>query len=73
MIDQAGENRIEVKGLSSHIDTESARVSGLGDDVRLFDVVCTVKAPLYPNADDPSEVGRRLVLQRQELKTEKRY
>lgn len=40
-VTQSGSNLIEIKGLSSSIDTESFRVSGLGS-VRLADVVCVV-------------------------------
>lgn len=37
----AGQNELAITGLPSCIDTDSARVTGLGDAV-LFDVVCTV-------------------------------
>ncbi|KAL5486028.1 hypothetical protein ACEPAI_7072 [Sanghuangporus weigelae] len=37
----AGQNELSITSLPSCIDTESARVTGLGDAV-LFDVVCTV-------------------------------
>lgn len=47
-----GQNELFITSLPSCIDTESARITGLGDAV-LFDVVCTVEdardAP--PNAD----------------------
>lgn len=43
----AGQNELAITGLPSCIDTESARVTGLGDAV-LFDVVCSV-------ADAPDE------------------
>ncbi|TFK61460.1 hypothetical protein BDN72DRAFT_965157 [Pluteus cervinus] len=38
---KAGQNKIEISGLSSSINTDSVRVSGLGD-ARLFDVVCSL-------------------------------
>lgn len=37
----AGQNELAITGLPSCIDTDSARITGLGDAV-LFDVVCTV-------------------------------
>jgi hypothetical protein len=69
---QQGENRVEIKGLSSVIDTESARVSGLEDSLRLFDVVCTIKPPAYLGPDDIEEVVRRLEKEKQTLLSEKR-
>jgi hypothetical protein len=69
---QPGENRVEIKGLSSVIDTESARVSGLEDSLRLFDVVCTVKPPAYLDPDDIEEVIRHLEKEKQTLLSEKR-
>jgi hypothetical protein len=32
----------------------------LGDDVRVFDVVCTLKKSHYPPEDDPEEAVRLL-------------
>lgn len=69
---QAGQNRIEISGLSSSIDTESARVSGLGD-ARLFDVVCTVDRKIRRVAlGNPDEEAVRILETKQEqLRREK--
>jgi hypothetical protein len=69
---QAGENRLEVRGLSSVLDTDSARVSGLSDSVRVFDVACAVRRPTFPTEDDPSEELRRLRAKKSALESEKR-
>lgn len=39
---------MEVSGLSSSVDTKSARVSGLGGAARLLDVVCTIVQSTTP-------------------------
>jgi hypothetical protein len=59
--------------LSSNIDTESVRVSGLGQ-ARLFDVVCTIekKQDADLSSDTPSEVIRRLNVRKQKLESQKR-
>ncbi|TFK16660.1 hypothetical protein FA15DRAFT_676612 [Coprinopsis marcescibilis] len=67
-----GQNKIEIKGLSSFIDPLSVRVSGLGE-ARLYDVVCRVETSLGPHGvaahefDDASEVIRLLHVKRDEL------
>jgi len=40
-ISQGGQTKIQIRHLPNSIDTESARVTGLGD-AQLFDVVCSV-------------------------------
>ena len=67
---QAGQNKIEIKGLSSSIDTRSVRVSGLGE-ARLFDVVCTVETPAQ-NHDASSEAIRLLQARKLAFESEKR-
>jgi hypothetical protein len=59
--------------LSSHIDTESVRVSGLGQ-ARLFDVVCTIekKQDADLSSDSSSEVIRRLGVKKMAFENEKR-
>ncbi|KAA1476569.1 hypothetical protein DENSPDRAFT_843554 [Dentipellis sp. KUC8613] len=46
-----GQNKIDICDLPGSIDTESVRVTGLGD-VKVFDVVCSVG---HPSQDLPSE------------------
>ena len=69
---QAGSNKIQISDISSSIDTESVRISGLGD-ARLFDVVCTIEkkqdADLTP--DSPSEVIRQLEINKRALENRK--
>jgi Domain of unknown function (DUF4139)/N-terminal domain of unknown function (DUF4140) len=69
---QTGQNQIEILGLSSAIDTESARVSGLGD-ARLFDVVCTINRQdsKITLGNSFEEAVRILEAKKQELKNEK--
>ena len=69
---QAGQNQVEISGLPSSIDTESARVSGLGD-ARLFDVVCTIKpkSSLIELAESDQEGIRVLRARKDELEQEK--
>ncbi|THH08575.1 hypothetical protein EW146_g8944 [Bondarzewia mesenterica] len=72
---QIGENKVEILNLPTCIDTESARVTGLGA-VQLFDVVCTTgdSSPTGP-AHSFAEIIRTLeskktalVAERQSLK-----
>jgi hypothetical protein len=57
---QPGQSKIQISNLSSSIDTESARVSGLGD-AQLSDVVCSVGSGLGEvDALSTSEVIRKL-------------
>ncbi|KAJ7471038.1 hypothetical protein FB451DRAFT_1090666 [Mycena latifolia] len=65
---QSGSNKIEITELSSCIDTQSVRVSGLADSARLFDVACTTRDT--PNKS--SETVRLLKAQRFSLEGEKR-
>ncbi|KAJ6578075.1 hypothetical protein B0H19DRAFT_1122296 [Mycena capillaripes] len=65
---QTGNTKIEITELPSCIDTQSVRVSGLGD-ARLFDVVCTTRdAPGLTS----SEAVRLLKAQKLSLEGEKR-
>ena len=41
---QSGRNEVSILGLSSTIDVDSARVTGLGD-ARLFEVSCKIQKP----------------------------
>ncbi|KAI0065022.1 hypothetical protein BV25DRAFT_1799628 [Artomyces pyxidatus] len=41
---EKGQNKVEIRNLPGTIDTDSARVAGLGD-AQLFDVVCAVDGP----------------------------
>ncbi|KAF8903751.1 hypothetical protein CPB84DRAFT_1728192 [Gymnopilus junonius] len=69
---QRGQNKVEIRGLSSSIDTHSVRVSGLGQ-ARLFDVVCTLaksRAASYA-PDSSSEVIRTLLVKKSELEGER--
>ena len=70
---QTGQNKVQISDLSSNIDTESVRVSGLGQ-ARLFDVVCTIekKQDADLSSDSPSEVIRRLEVKKQGLESQKR-
>ncbi|KAF8872568.1 hypothetical protein BD779DRAFT_1452646 [Infundibulicybe gibba] len=70
---QQGRNKVEIKGLSSSIDSQSIRVSGLGDG-RLLDVVCTVEAPLSEDyaPSTSAERLRTLKVKKDVLESEKR-
>ncbi|KAF5379823.1 hypothetical protein D9615_005794 [Tricholomella constricta] len=70
---KVGQNKIEIKGLPSIIDTHSVRVSGLGD-ARLYDVVCTVGANNDASyaSDSIAEIIRLLQVKKVELENEKR-
>jgi uncharacterized protein YoxC len=59
--------------LSSNIDTESIRVSGLGQ-ARLFDVVCTIEKTQDADlsSDSSSEIIRRLNVKKLHLESQKR-
>ncbi|KDQ50394.1 hypothetical protein JAAARDRAFT_42021 [Jaapia argillacea MUCL 33604] len=65
---QPGQNKIQITGLPSSIDTESARISGLGD-ARLFDVVCTLTPP-KPLSQSASQSTTHHALQTQKLALE---
>lgn len=72
MAQQKGQNKIEIRGLSSSIDTQTIRVSGLGD-ARLFDVTCThadSKATLSLPGN-PAEVKRTFLVKKAALECEK--
>ncbi|KAF8155336.1 hypothetical protein K438DRAFT_1687435 [Mycena galopus ATCC 62051] len=66
---KSGNTKIEITELPSCIDTQSVRVSGLGD-ARLFDVVCTTRDGAGPNKS--SEAIRLLKAQKLSLEGEKR-
>ncbi|KAH9481857.1 Protein F37C4.5 [Psilocybe cubensis] len=69
---QTGQNKIKIRGLSSCIDTQSIRVSGLGD-ARLFDVTCThadSNAALYLPGS-AAEIKRTLLVKKAALESEK--
>ncbi|PPQ84015.1 hypothetical protein CVT25_000561 [Psilocybe cyanescens] len=67
-----GQNKIEIRGLSSFIDTQTIRVSGLGD-ARLFDVTCTransKTALSLPGS--PAEIKRTLLVKKAALESER--
>ncbi|KAI0696449.1 hypothetical protein BC835DRAFT_1342447 [Cytidiella melzeri] len=63
-----GDNEIRVAGLSSHMDHQSVRVSGLGSVARLVDVICTTKATDFFK---PSELLRLLQAKKQKLEAER--
>jgi hypothetical protein len=71
-IPQTGQNKIDITELPSSIDTQSVRVSGLGQ-ARLFDVVCKLgnKRRFQEDPDGFSEVIRQLELAKQALVAEK--
>ena len=59
-----GQNEVTITSLPSCIDTDSARVTGLGDAV-LFDVVCTVddaNDAVDENTDSLKALERRRTL-----------
>ncbi|EAU85229.1 hypothetical protein CC1G_06245 [Coprinopsis cinerea okayama7 len=70
-----GQSKLEIRGLSSSIDTHSVRVSGLGD-VRLHDVVCTVEQSrsggfAASTLDDSAELIRSLNVERSAIEKRK--
>ena len=70
-IPQAGQNKVQIEGLPSTIDTHTVRVSGLGD-ARLSDVVCTIGADNEASyaPDGSSELIRLLTVQKKALTQE---
>lgn len=64
---------MEIRGLSSFIDTHSVRVSGLGSAARLLDVACTIatsnSASYLPESS--TEVIRKLRVQKNTLERER--
>ncbi|KAJ6489052.1 hypothetical protein C8R45DRAFT_901974 [Mycena sanguinolenta] len=66
---KSGNTKIEITELPSCIDTQSVRVSGLGD-ARLFDVVCTTRDEA--GSSKSSEAVRLLKAQKLALEGEKR-
>ncbi|KAF8872571.1 hypothetical protein BD779DRAFT_1709096 [Infundibulicybe gibba] len=73
LLTQQGRNKIEIKGLSSSIDPQSIRVSGLGHGC-LLDVACTVEAfksgHYAPGTN--AEKLRALEVEKDALESEKR-
>ncbi|KAI0091278.1 hypothetical protein BDY19DRAFT_904726 [Irpex rosettiformis] len=65
---QEGDNEVRVSGLSSHIDAQSVRVSGLGSRNRLADVTYTTKRD---GATKASRELLALLLKKQTLEAEK--
>ena len=64
---------MEIRGLSSFIDTHSVRVSGLGSAARLLDVACTIatsKSAFYL-PDSSTEVIRKLSVRKNTLEKER--
>ncbi|KZT28781.1 hypothetical protein NEOLEDRAFT_1128996 [Neolentinus lepideus HHB14362 ss-1] len=68
---QAGQNEVNITGLSSRIDTRSVRVSGLGDNATLFDVMCTVSEEENITDADVSQTVRPLQTKRTLLEEER--
>ncbi|KZV72708.1 hypothetical protein PENSPDRAFT_603927 [Peniophora sp. CONT] len=70
---QSGRNEVEILGLSSAIDVDSARVTGLGD-ARLFEVSCKIQKPESwdVSPDSASERIRALRAKNATLSQEKR-
>ncbi|KZT23516.1 hypothetical protein NEOLEDRAFT_1179970 [Neolentinus lepideus HHB14362 ss-1] len=68
---QAGQNEVNITGLSSRIDTRSVRVSGLGDNATLFDVMCTVSEEANIADADISQTVRSLQTKRTLLEEER--
>lgn len=71
---QAGQNKVQIKGLAGTIDTQSVRVSGLGS-AKLFDVVCTIDGTTLATPtekDSPIEAIRVLKVKKLALESEKR-
>ncbi|TFK61692.1 hypothetical protein BDN72DRAFT_863410 [Pluteus cervinus] len=60
---KAGQNKIEITGLPSTINTDSVRVSGLGD-THLFDVVCHTVAPVQTDSETAQD-GTKSLKERQ--------
>ncbi|CAK5280711.1 unnamed protein product [Mycena citricolor] len=67
---QPGNTKIEITELPSCIDTQSVRVSGLGE-ARLFDVVCTALAPGSKPTAAEGEAVRLLLKEKQLLESQR--
>ncbi|TFY63210.1 hypothetical protein EVG20_g6412 [Dentipellis fragilis] len=68
---EKGQNKIDICGLSGSIDTESARVTGLGD-VKVFDVVCSIGHHSQDfSSESTSEVIRALKAKKASLVSQK--
>jgi hypothetical protein len=68
---QAGQNTIKIRALPSTIDTDSIRVSGLGE-ARLLDVVCTIRNNQFPyDQESHSEIIRVLKAKKSVVQAEK--
>lgn len=57
ILSQAGTNQININGLSSSIDTESLRVSGLGN-ARLVSVGCSIDSSIPRSHDNYAESAK---------------
>ncbi|EIN10081.1 hypothetical protein PUNSTDRAFT_102081 [Punctularia strigosozonata HHB-11173 SS5] len=70
---KVGQNKIEIFGLSSSVDFDSVRVTGLGD-ARLFDVTCTWDPKKNRSSAAPNNQARIRALrtEQQALQAEKR-
>ncbi|THH11349.1 hypothetical protein EW146_g8074 [Bondarzewia mesenterica] len=68
---QKGQNKAEIRGLSSSLDTESVRINGLGN-VQLFDVVCTIGKANSNGPDSLAEVIRGLEAKKAAIVAEKK-
>jgi hypothetical protein len=64
---------VHVHGLSSNIDLDSVRVSGISESVRVFDVVCSHKQSHYPEDGDPLEAIRLLWAKKVYLEQLRKY
>ncbi|KAF8636164.1 hypothetical protein AX16_011045, partial [Volvariella volvacea WC 439] len=70
---KAGRNKIEIRGLSSSIDTNAIRVSGLTDGARLSDVVCTLATlTQVKRLSDTVEALRKLRVEKSKLEDTKK-
>ncbi|KAM5544768.1 hypothetical protein V8D89_001666, partial [Ganoderma adspersum] len=69
---KGGSNVLVISGISSHVDTESPRIYGLGSDARVFDISCNTKlanAPHQKYTKDAAAI-KRLVAKRKLLEVE---
>ncbi|KAJ3548759.1 hypothetical protein NM688_g5254 [Phlebia brevispora] len=68
---KSGDYEIEITGLANHIAPDSVRVSGLGSEARLVDLVRSVKNRNTGFQPQHSEAMRKLLVRKQALEAEK--
>ncbi|CCM04665.1 uncharacterized protein FIBRA_06850 [Fibroporia radiculosa] len=67
---KSGQNLVKVVALSSCVDTESVRITELGDAVHVLNISCNIRVPQPGDLSGRSETERKLLAHKKSLEDE---